>query len=86
MEVILEMFFLALTNGNFQFGAKKLTWRFYTIAKALFTTSWVKLIDNREFAKVVLDKNFKTFVVYVAAPEAEISIYLLQAPQIVALH
>ncbi len=69
IEVVLGMPFLALNNADFQFGAKELTWRSYTIAEALPTTSQVELIDKREFAKAALDGNSETFVVYVAALE-----------------
>ncbi len=70
MEVVLRMPFLALSNVNFQFNAEKLTWRTYTTAKALPITSWVKLIDKREFVRAALDKNSETFVVHVSALEA----------------
>lgn len=45
---------------------QKLTWQSYLSIKALSTTRQVKLIDNKEFTKVALDKNVRTFVVYVA--------------------
>ncbi len=51
IEVVLRMFFLALSNADFQFGAEKLTWRFYTVAITLPILSWVKLINKREFTK-----------------------------------
>ncbi len=69
MKVVLRIPFLALSNVDFQFGAEELTWRSYTGAKALPTTSWVKLIDKMEFAKVALDRNSETFVMYIAALE-----------------
>ncbi len=75
MEVILGMPFLSLSNANVEFSELgKLTWRFYTAAKALPTTSRVKLIDKREFAKAALDGSSKTFVVHVAALEIPIVI------------
>ncbi len=43
MEVVLGMLFLAFSNADFQFSAEKLTWRTYTSAEALSTTSRVKL-------------------------------------------
>lgn len=52
---------------------------------ALPTTNRVELINKREFAKAVLDKNFETFVIYMVALEAESSIYSLQTTQIAAL-
>lgn len=86
IKIVLEMLFLALNNTNVQFTKlEKLTWRFYTTAKALPTTSLVKLIDKRKFAKVVLDENSKTLVVYVVILRAEASIALLQTAQIAVL-
>ena len=59
------MLFLILSNVNILFIEKKLTWRSYTTTKNLSTTKQVKFINKKEFTKVVLDKNFKTFIVYV---------------------
>ena len=66
-EVVPGMPFLTLSNANVQFVEKKLTWRSYTIAEALPTTKWAKLINKKEFAKVALDENSETFVVHVAS-------------------
>ncbi len=35
MEIVLGILFLALSNADFQFGAKKLTWRSYIAPEAL---------------------------------------------------
>lgn len=70
MEMVLGMLFLTFSNKNIQFKAGSLTWRSYTIFEALHIARQVKLIDKYEFAKVVLDKNFKTFVIYIAILEA----------------
>ena len=81
MEVVLGMPFLTLSNADIQFAEKKLTWRSYTAAEALPTTKRVELIDKREFAKAVLDKEFETFVVYIIAlkiPLVRMAIYPLQ--------
>ncbi len=83
MGVVLGMLFLAFNNPDFQFGTKKLTWRSYTVAKALPTTSRVKLINKREFVKAALDENSETFMVYVATLEATM-IYPSRAVQIAA--
>lgn len=37
------MFFLIFSNANIQFPEKKLTWRFYTTAKALLTTKQLEV-------------------------------------------
>ncbi len=77
MEVVLEMPFLVLSNADFWFGVEELTWRSYTIVEALPTTSRVKLIDKKEFAKAALDGNYETFVMHVAA---------LEVPTIMPIH
>lgn len=51
----------------------------------LSTTSWIKLIDKKKFAKAALDENSETFVIYVVALEAETLVYPLQTAQIAAL-
>lgn len=40
------------------------------MAEALPTTTWVKLIDKKEFAKAVVNKNLETFIVHVSALKA----------------
>ncbi len=86
MEVVLGMPFLALSNADVQFSAEKLTWRSYTVAEVLPTTSRFELIDKKEFAKPALDENLETFVVHVSALDiAEPSIRLSRAAQIAAL-
>ena len=69
------MLFLSLSNADVKFAElERLTWRTYNAAEILSTTSWVKLIDKREFTKAALDKNSKTFVVHVAALEVPTAI------------
>lgn len=60
------MLFLALGNANVEFTElKKLISRSYTNSKAISTISRVVFIDDKEFAKVGLDKNFKIFLIYI---------------------
>lgn len=63
---------------------EKLTWGFYIVAEVLPTTSRIKLINKREFAKVALKINSETFVVYIATLEVltVIHIYLSKTSQI----
>ncbi len=84
MEVVLRMLFLAPSNADFQFDIEELTWRSYTSAEGLFTTTQVKLIDKRELAKVALDGNFDIFVVDVAVLEVPttMSIHLFRASHV----
>ena len=62
-----------------------LTWRSYTIKKALFSIQRVKLINKKEFAKAVLDESIKTFVVYMALLILKITIYLAKKTHIALL-
>ena len=84
-EVVLGILFLTLSNVDVQFIEKELTWRFYTIAKALPTTKRVKLINKKEFAKVALDEKSETFVVYVVFFNLVPRIYLDREAQIASL-
>ena len=78
------MFFLALSNANFEFGNEKLTWRYYIITEALSTINQVKLIDKTEFTRAALNGNSKTFVVYVATFKVPTTmlIHLFRASQV----
>lgn len=69
MEVILEIPFLLLNNINVEFTKKlrKLIWGTYIGSEALPITNWVEIINKMEFAKVRLDVNLKTFIIYVSA-------------------
>ena len=89
MKIVLEISFVSLSNTNIEFAElEKLTWRTYTIAEALSTTSQVKLIDKREFAKAALNEYFETFVVHIAilkVPTAML-IHLLRTSQVQGLN
>ena len=67
MEVVLRISFLALSNVNIQFDTISFTWRTYGTGKALPITRRVELINKHNFAKVALDENSETFIVYIAA-------------------
>ncbi len=87
MEVVLGMPFPSLSNADVKLvELGKLTWRSYTAAEALPTTSWVELIDKREFAKAVMDENSETFVVHMSALDVvESSIHPSRTAHIAAL-
>ena len=70
-EVILRMPFLKLSNADMSFGKGILTWKSYTINKALPTTERVRLVDPKEFVIAALDADSETFVVHVAVWERE---------------
>ena len=86
MKVVLGIPFLALSNGDIQFGAERLTWKSYTAAEAFPTARRVELIDKHKFAKATVDENSETFVVHVAALEApEPAVHRSRAPLLAAL-
>ena len=64
-EMILEMFFLKISNADGSFVKETLMWKSYTTDKVLPTTKRVKLIDPKEFVIAVFDADSKTFVMYV---------------------
>ena len=70
-EVVLGMPFLKISNADIAFGEETLTWKSYTIKKALLTTEQVQLVDPKEFVIAALDANSKTFVVHVAIKKQE---------------
>ncbi len=85
IEVILGMLFLFFNNIDVKFAKlEKLTWRLYIEAKALSTTCLLKHIDKREFTRVALDENSKTFVIRVTTLEAT-TIYPSYIAQIAAV-
>ncbi len=72
------MLFLSFQNIDIELvELKELTWQSYDIAKALSTTSWVELIDKREFAEVTLDENFEIFMIHIV---------ILKVPTVMPIH
>ena len=70
-EVVLEIPFLKISNANVAFGEGTLTWKSYTISKALPITKRVRLVNPMEFVIAALDADSETFVVHVAIRERE---------------
>ena len=71
IEVVLGMPFLSFHNANVEFAElEKLTRKLYVIVETLPTTSQVKIIGKRQFTKMALDKNSKSFGVDVLALKA----------------
>ena len=68
MEVILRILFLSLSNTDVKFAElKKPTWKIYNAAEVLSIPNQIELIDKREFAKVALDENSETSIMYILA-------------------
>lgn len=85
MEIVLELSFFSLNNADLEFAEPgKFIQRFYITIKALPTTSRVKLTNKRDFAKAALDKNSKTFIIYIVTLDA-MPIYLSRFLQVQSL-
>lgn len=61
------MVFFILSNANLWFAKKKLIWRSYSTANALFTIVKIMIIDKKEFLAILLNKKNETFVMYIIA-------------------
>ena len=85
IEVVPGMLFLTFINADIQFAEKKLTWSAYTIEKSLPTIRQVEIIDQKEFAKAVLDENVKAFVVHVSSLRSRITIRPMTEAQLALL-
>lgn len=55
MEVIFGMLFLTLSKIEIDFAEKKLSWKAYTITKALLITKRVQIINLKKFIKAAFD-------------------------------
>lgn len=77
IEIILKKPFPTLSNIVIEFiKLEKLTQKTYIVAEVLPITSRVELINKKKFAKVALDENSKTFVIYVAILEVSMAIFI----------
>ena len=63
--MILEIFFLKISNADISFGKKTFTWKSYTINEILPTTKQFQIIDPKELIILALDVGSKIFVIYV---------------------
>lgn len=67
MEIVLKIPSLTLGNTNIQFTEKELISKTYITAKILPTIKKMKFINGKDFAKAILDKDVKVFIVYVSS-------------------
>ncbi len=66
-DVIPGMPFQIMSNTNIDFQARDLRWRSYITADIFPTTSWVELIEKKEFVAAAFDPEHKAFIVHVVA-------------------
>ena len=94
-EIVFGIFFLILSGADVDFLGREFRWRTYTTKEALSTIKCVELISKKEFATIVLNLEYETYVVYVALLSsislvaifgfALLDIHLSQRPQISGL-
>ena len=65
LEVVLGMSFLTLSNADVDFSGRELWWKTYTTKKALLMNRRIKLMEKKKFAAIILDPEYKIYVVYV---------------------
>lgn len=75
VKVILDIFFLTLSNADILFVKRKLTWRSYTPAKALLITKRMQIISWKKFVAAALHLNKEAFIVQMAYLGSKILIY-----------
>lgn len=64
--MVQEILFLTLINMHIQLVEKKLVAKTYIAIEVVSTIRWVELIYKEEFAKVALDKDVGSCVVYLS--------------------
>lgn len=66
MQVVLDMFFLFLSNIDIRFVEKKGKQRKYITTKALPINKRIELVNHKEFAAIALNLKEETYVIQVA--------------------
>ena len=85
LKIVFEILFLTLSGPNVGFLGQKLHWRTYTIQKVFPTIQCIELVEKKEFAAVVLDPKYETFVIYIASFTSFAGVYLSRKTQITGL-
>lgn len=68
--------FLIFGNTDILFGEHKLTWKFFTLTRALLIIKKTKIIDQKKSIKVFLDLTQETFVIHGPSLNPKILIHL----------
>lgn len=69
------MFFFTFNNINLWFVERKLVSNTYSTAKILSIIKKIKIIDKKEFATMALNKDNKTFMVYIKTLNVGLNIH-----------
>lgn len=65
----MPIFSFSHADLDFKKSTRRLIQEFYTNAKVLLITIQIKLINKKEFIKMILDRNSKTFVIFMTILE-----------------
>lgn len=74
MEMVLEILFLAFSNVDIKFNAKKPNWRKDTILKIMPIAKKIEQIDKHKFIEGNFDKVLQIFIVYMTVLEVWVAI------------
>ena len=66
-NIVLEIFFLTISNVDIDFESRDLKWRSYTNGDVLLTIKYVGLIGKKKFAAAAFDLEYEVFAIHVAA-------------------
>lgn len=75
MNIALSIPFFTLSNAEINFVSQELSWKLFTIAKALLITKQIELIEKKMFLAISLNLNEEIFLIHVAAPSLNSEIY-----------
>ena len=67
LKVVFGMFFLVLNSANVDFLKQKFQWKTYITRKTLSTTTYIKLVEKKELAAIILDPKYETFIVHIVS-------------------
>ena len=92
-KVVFGMLFLILSRVDIDFLDRKFCWGTYITKEAFPTIRHVELVGKKEFAAIVLDPEYETFIIYITSLHPAISfsftllniVYSFYRPQIAGL-
>lgn len=65
MKIVLDISIFLFNKTDLWFAKKKLIWKSYITAKALFTIKQIKIINKKNFILIVLNLKNKIFIIYI---------------------
>lgn len=65
IKIIIDIFFLTLSNINILFVEQELSWKLHTLAKTLLIIKQLQIINQKKIVITTLKFGKKVFVIYV---------------------